>query len=121
MSKKFYVTTPIYYVNGVPHIGTATTTLIADAVIRFHRLRGEDCFFLTGTDEHAQKVADAAAAAGQSPQEFVDNISLRFAETWNYLNISYDQFIRTSDERHKFVVAEVFRQLQATGDVYKGV
>jgi methionyl-tRNA synthetase len=121
LSKKFYVTTPIYYVNGVPHIGTATTTLIADAIVRFHRLRGEDSFLLTGTDEHAQKVADAAAAAGQTTQVFVDAISQRFADTWNYLHVQYDQFIRTSDPRHKYVVGEVFHRLQETGDIYKGV
>jgi methionyl-tRNA synthetase len=121
LSKTFYVTTPIYYVNGVPHIGTATTTLIADTVVRFHRLLGEECFLLTGTDEHAQKVADAATAAGKTPQVFVDEISQRFAATWQYLNIAYDQFIRTSDERHKIVVTEVFQRLQETGDVYKGV
>jgi methionyl-tRNA synthetase len=121
LSKKFYVTTPIYYVNGVAHIGTATTTLIADAVVRFHRLRGEDCFLLTGTDEHAQKVADAAAVAGQDPQEFVDVISQRFADTWKFLNVQYDRFIRTSDPQHKHVVGEVFKRLQASGDIYKGV
>jgi methionyl-tRNA synthetase len=121
LSKKFYVTTPIYYVNGVPHIGTATTTLIADAIVRFHRLRGEDSFLLTGADEHAQKVADAAAAAGQTPQDFVDKLSKRFVETWDSLNIRYDHFIRTSDARHKLVTAEVFRRLEGTGDIYKGV
>jgi len=121
LSKRFYVTTPIYYVNGVPHIGTATTTLIADAVVRFHRLRGEDAFLLTGTDEHAQKVADAAALAGTTPKLFVDNISQRFADTWKYLNINYDRFIRTTDQDHKDAVTEFFRRLQATGDIYKGV
>ena len=116
----FYITTPIYYVNGVPHVGSATTTLLCDALARFHRLRGEQTFFLTGTDEHAQKVADAAAKAGVPTQEFADTVSQRFRDCWKYLNISNDDFIRTSEPRHKEVVAEVFRRLQATGDIYAG-
>ncbi len=118
--KTFYITTPIYYVNGVPHVGSATTTLLCDALARFHRLRGERTFFLTGTDEHAQKVADAAAKAGVPTQEFADRVSQRFRDCWQYLHISNDDFIRTSDPRHKEVVAEVFRRLQATGDIYAG-
>lgn len=118
--KTFYITSPIYYVNGVPHIGTATTTLLCDALARYHRLRGEQTFFLTGTDEHAQKVADAAAKAGQSPQAFVDDVSQRFQECWEFLGITNDRFIRTSDADHKAVVAEVFRRLQAQGDIYAG-
>ena len=120
MDKTFYVTTPIYYVNGVPHVGSATTTLVVDAIIRYHKLNGEKTFFLTGTDEHAQKVADAAAKAGKSPQEFVDEISQRYVQAWEMLGIDYDRFIRTSEPDHKAVVAEVFRRLQSTGDVYKG-
>ncbi|MDR3707571.1 MAG: methionine--tRNA ligase [Capsulimonadaceae bacterium] len=120
MSKSFYVTTPIYYVNGVPHVGSATTTLIVDAVIRYHKLRGEKTYFLTGTDEHAQKVADAAAKAGKTPQEFVDDISQRFVEAWKRLGAEYDRFIRTSEPQHKATTAEVFRRLQATGDIYQG-
>lgn len=120
MSKSFYITTPIYYVNGVPHIGTATTTILCDAFARWHRLRGEPTFFLTGTDEHAQKVADAALKAGKTPQQFVDDISQRFVECWRFLDISNDDFIRTSEPRHKVVVEEVFRRLQARGDIYTG-
>ena len=111
--KTFYITTPIYYVNGVPHVGSATTTLLCDALARYHRLRGEPTFFLTGTDEHAQKVADAAAKAGKTPQAFVDEVSQRFRECWQFLDITNDDFIRTSEPRHKAVVAEVFRRLQA--------
>ena len=116
----FYITTPIYYVNGVPHVGSATTTLLCDALARFHRLKGERTFFLTGTDEHAQKVADAALIAGVPTQEFADKVSGRFRECWEYLNISNDDFIRTSEPRHQAVVAEVFRRLQASGDIYVG-
>ena len=120
MSKTYYVTTPIYYVNNVPHVGSATTTLIVDAVIRYHKLRGEETYFLTGTDEHAQKVADAAAKAGKTPQAFVDEISQRYVQAWKLLGIEYDRFIRTTEEHHMDVTAEVFRRLQATGDIYQG-
>ena len=119
-SKTFYITTPIYYVNGVPHVGSATTTLLCDALARYHRLRGDRTFFLTGTDEHAQKVADAAAKEGTPTQEFADKVSQRFRDGWQYLNVSYDDFIRTSEPRHKEVVAEVFRRLKAKGDIYAG-
>jgi methionyl-tRNA synthetase len=118
--KAFYVTTPIYYVNGVPHVGSATTTLIVDTIIRYHKLKGETTYFLTGTDEHAQKVANAAAEAGKTPQAFVNEISKRYVQAWKMLGIDYDRFIRTSDQQHKDVTAEVFRRLQATGDVYAG-
>jgi len=120
MDKTFYITTPIYYVNGVPHVGSATTTLLCDALAQFHRLRGERVFFLTGTDEHAQKVADAAAKEGMDTQAFADRVSQRFRDCWDYLNVSNDDFIRTSEPRHKAVVAEVFRRLQAQGDIYAG-
>ena len=120
MIKRFYVTTPIYYVNGSPHVGTATTTVIADAVYRFQNLRGNDSYFLTGTDEHAKKVADAAAKAGKPTQEFVNDLAARFASEWKFLNIHPSRFIRTSDNDHKAAVAEVFLRLQKSGDVYKG-
>lgn len=119
--KRYYITTPIYYVNSVPHVGTATTTLIADATARYHRLRGDNPYFLTGTDEHAQKVADAAGAAGQPTQAFVDAVARRFVETWQFLDCRYDNFIRTSEPRHQRVVQEVFQRLQASGDIYLGV
>ena len=119
--KRYYITTPIYYVNGVPHVGSATTTLLCDAHTRYRRLRGDDAYFLTGTDEHAQKVADAAAKAGRTPQDFVDDVSQRFVECWAYLGIEYSTFIRTSEERHKKVVREVFSRLKASGDIYLGI
>ncbi|MDQ2798839.1 MAG: class I tRNA ligase family protein, partial [Armatimonadota bacterium] len=120
LDKTFYITTPIYYVNGVPHVGSATTTLLCDALARFYRLRGERVFFLTGTDEHAQKVADAAAKEGVPTQAFADKVSQRFRDCWQYLNVSNDDFIRTSEPRHQAAVAEVFRRLQAQGDIYAG-
>ena len=118
--KTFYITTPIYYVNGVPHVGSATTTLLADALARYHRLRGEATFFLTGTDEHGSKVADAAAREGVTPQALVDRISHQFVECWRFLDVANDDFIRTSEPRHKGAVAEVFRRLRAQGDIYAG-
>lgn len=119
-TKRYYITTPIYYVNGVPHVGTATTTVLCDAVNRYRELRGDNPYFLTGTDEHALKVAEAAAKAGKSTQEFVDEVSCRFLETWKFLNIEYDVFFRTTEARHQRVVQEVFRRLQSSGDVYLG-
>ncbi len=118
--KTFFVTTPIYYVNGVPHIGTATTTVLADATARYRRLRGDTAYFLTGTDEHGQKVADAAQKAGKTPQAFVDEVSLRYVETWKFLGCDLSNFIRTSDERHKKVVREVYSRLEKQGDIYLG-
>ena len=116
--KTFYITTPIYYVNGVPHVGSATTTLLCDALARFHRLRGDKTFFLTGTDEHGSKVAEAAAKAGKTPQELVDENSQKFKDCWQYLNVSNDDFIRTTEPRHVKVVEEVFRRLRDKGDIY---
>jgi methionyl-tRNA synthetase len=118
--KTFYITTPIYYVNGVPHVGSATTTLLCDALARFHRLRGDKTFFLTGTDENAPKVAAAAAKAGQDTLAFADTVSQRFRDCWDYLHISNDDFIRTTEPRHIAVVTEVFQRLQAQGDIYAG-
>ncbi|HLI24925.1 MAG TPA: methionine--tRNA ligase [Acidimicrobiales bacterium] len=100
MPGRFYVTTPIYYVNDAPHIGHAYTTVAADALARWHRLLGEDVFFLTGTDEHGLKVARAAEANGLTPQQQADRTSARYKETWSLLDISYDDFIRTTEARH---------------------
>ena len=118
--KTFYITTPIYYVNGVPHVGSATTTLLCDALARFHRLCGDKTFFLTGTDENAPKVAAAAAKDGMDTLKFADSVSQRFRDCWKYLHISYDDFIRTTEPRHVAVVTEVFQRLQAQGDIYAG-
>ncbi len=118
--KAFYITTPIYYVNGEPHVGSATTTLLADSLARYHRGRGDRTFFLTGTDENAQKVAEAAQRTGEAPQTFVDTVSQRYRNTWQFLGITYDDFIRTTEPRHAVAVGEVFRRLQAQGDIYAG-
>lgn len=120
MSKRYYITTPIYYVNGVPHCGTATTTLLADATKRYRNLRGGNAYFLTGTDENARKVTEAAEKAGYDPTAFVDMVSQKFVETWRFLKCDYDVFFRTTEPRHTAAVQEVFRRLLASGDVYLG-
>ncbi len=117
---KFYVTTPIYYVNDVPHIGHAYTTITADAVARWHRLLGDDVYFLTGTDEHGLKVARAADEAGLSPQAHADATSARFRETWKLLDIAYDDFIRTTEPRHHDAVQSFLQQVYDNGWIEKG-
>ena len=102
--KTYSITTPIYYVNADPHLGHAYTTIVADSLARFHKLSGEDIFFLTGTDEHGDKIVQAAEKQGQSPQEFVDTISARFQALWPSLGIANDRFVRTTDPAHKRVV-----------------
>ncbi|HMC72100.1 MAG TPA: class I tRNA ligase family protein, partial [Mycobacteriales bacterium] len=117
MISRFYVTTPIYYVNDAPHIGHAYTTVIADAVARWHRLIGDDTYFLTGTDEHGLKVAQSAEEAGISPQEQADRNAARFRETWDSLGISYDDFIRTTEPRHHAAVQELLTRIKDNGDI----
>lgn len=117
MSK--YITTPIYYVNGEAHIGHAYTTFIADTLARYERLKGEDTFFLTGTDEHGQKIEESAQKAGKPTQEFADEISATFKNLWDEFEISYDKFIRTTDEDHKIGVQKAFEIMYAKGDIYK--
>jgi len=114
---RYYLTTPIYYVNAKPHLGHAYTTIIGDAVARWHRLLGEDVHFLTGTDEHGLKIQQAAEAAGQSPQEFTDAIAPQFQQAWQQLNISNDDFIRTTETRHKLGVAELLQRCYDAGDI----
>ena len=118
-SKKFSITTPIYYVNDVPHIGHAYTTIAADVVARYKRLEGYDVFFLTGTDEHGQKVLQASKELGINPQEHVDKLHVRFKELWQRLNISNDDFIRTTEERHKSLVLNILKQLYDQKEIYK--
>src|SRR5438552_2950665 len=120
-SKPFYITTPIYYVNGRPHIGSALTTICCDFLARYHRLRGEPTWFLSGTDEQAPKVFEAAQKAGVPVQEFVDRLAAEFRQTWDALHIRYDDFIRTTEPRHIEVVQEVFRRLRDSGDIYAGL
>ncbi len=119
VSEKFYLTTPLYYVNSKPHIGHAYTEIASDVLARWHRMNGREVLFLTGTDEHGQKVDKAAKEAGLSPQEFTDKISLTFRELWKTLGIEYDDFIRTTEPRHKEAVAAVWRKLSKSGDVYR--
>ena len=119
-SEKFYLTTPLYYVNDVPHIGHMYTNILADCMARFRRLEGREVFFLTGTDEHGDKIARAARSAGEEPQAFVDRISPRFNELWSKLGISHDDFIRTTQERHVRTVTQVLTRLKEKGDIYAG-
>jgi methionyl-tRNA synthetase len=121
MGRTFYVTTPIYYVNDRPHIGTAYTTVAADVLARYHRLRGEEVFFLTGTDEHGQHVARAAERNGVSPKEWADRMVVHFTDVWEALGISNDFFIRTTSPRHAQVARDFIARLYEQGDIYKGV
>ncbi len=116
----FYITTPIYYVNAEPHIGHAYSTVVADALARFHRLMGEETRFQTGTDEHGEKVLEAAREAGLPVREFVDRISAFFRQTWDQLDISYDAFIRTTAPEHVKVVQSVLNKVYEAGDIYFG-
>ncbi|MFQ5895271.1 MAG: methionine--tRNA ligase [Nitrospinota bacterium] len=118
--KPFYITTPIYYVNDVPHLGHAYTTVAADVAARFRRLRGEAVHFLTGTDEHGQKLERAARAQGLEPQELADRNAERFRTLWERLGVRYDDFIRTTEERHKRAVVALFERLREGGDIYLG-
>jgi methionyl-tRNA synthetase len=112
MTQTFYITTPIYYVNDVPHLGHAYTTLVADTLARFHRMRGDDTRFLTGTDEHGQKVEHTANERGMTPQQLVDHVAPRFDETWKTLGIEGYHFIRTTEDRHKRVVRELWKHIR---------
>ncbi len=118
--EKRYITTPIYYVNDVPHIGHAYTTIIADSAARYFRLRGYDTFFLTGTDEHGQKIEEAAKKRGKTPKEYADEISGKFKSLWDEFGISYDKFIRTTDPEHIKGVQKAFEKMYEKGDIYKG-
>ncbi|MBU1003048.1 MAG: methionine--tRNA ligase [Proteobacteria bacterium] len=115
---RFFITTPIYYVNAKPHLGHAYTTIVADSIARYHRLAGHETFFLTGTDEHGDKIVEAAAKAGSSPQQYVDTISEQFRSLLPELQISNDDFIRTTEERHKQVVRDILQRVYDAGDIY---
>ncbi|HNX68792.1 MAG TPA: methionine--tRNA ligase [Candidatus Omnitrophota bacterium] len=119
MTKTYYLTTPIYYVNGKPHIGHAYTSILCDTFSRFRRMLGDEVFYLTGTDEHGIKVQKAAAEQGKSPKDFVDEIVPKFKELWQILGIKYDHFVRTTDGYHKKVVQAVLSDLEKKGDIYK--
>lgn len=118
MEKKYYVTTPIYYVNAEPHIGHAYTTVLADFLKRHYTLRGYDSYFLTGTDEHGDKIQKAAAAAGTSAAEYTDAISEKFRQAWKTMDICNDDFIRTTEQRHKQVVSQILQKVYDAGDIY---
>ena len=120
MKPRYYLTTPIYYVNDIPHVGHAYTTLAADVLARFKRLDGHDVFFLTGTDEHGQKVEKAARDAGMEPQDFTDKVSANFRELTRVMGISNDDFIRTTEPRHYAASQELWRRLAANGALYLG-
>jgi methionyl-tRNA synthetase len=117
---KYYITTPIYYVNARPHVGHAYTTIVCDVLARRHRLLGSDTFFLTGTDEHGQKIERSAAAAGKSPQQWTDAVAAEYRSLWDRMGITYDGFIRTTDQEHTEGVQEFFRQIRDNGYIYKG-
>ena len=118
--KNVYITTPIYYVNDVAHIGHAYTTIIADMLARYSRLTGANTYFLTGTDEHGQKIAQSAELRGKTPKEYADEVSGKFRTLWDDFDISYDKFIRTTDEQHKAGVQHAFQKMYDKGDIYKG-
>jgi len=120
MKNKFYLTTPIYYVNAAPHIGHAYTTMVADTVCRFKRMQGFEAVLTTGTDEHGQKVERAAKATGKSPKEFTDLISAEFHQQWQTLGLRIDRFKRTTDASHHRVVQDLFKRCLENGYIYKG-
>lgn len=117
---KFYITTPIYYINAEPHIGSAYPTIASDVLARYHRLRGDEVWFLTGSDEHGAKMVEAATAAGKEPQEFCDDMSAKFQMLWDELDISNDDFIRTTSDRHKAGVSKLLTKLKEADAIYEG-
>jgi len=119
VSKPFYITTPLYYVNARPHLGHAYTNILSDTFARWHRFRGEKVFFLTGTDEHGTKIEKAAREQGKEPGKYVDEMVPQFKELWKLLGIEYDHFIRTTDEEHKKVVQETLKDLEKRGEIYQ--
>lgn len=118
--KKFYITTPLYYVNGNPHIGHSYTNIACDVLARFRRLEGDEVLFVTGTDEHGQKIKEAADASGMEPKIFVDSVVPRFVDLWKKLDITYDDFIRTTEARHERVVKKILEMFYKNGDLYEG-
>ena len=119
MKKKFYITTAIAYTSRVPHIGNTYEAILADAIARYKRLTGFDVFFLTGTDEHGQKIQKQAEAEGVSPKEHVDRIAGEIRRIWDMMDVSYDKFIRTTDDYHERAVSQIFKKLYEQGDIYK--
>lgn len=120
MNKKFYITTPIYYPSGKFHIGTAYTTVLADAIKKYHKFKGEDTYLLTGTDEHGQKIQEVAEKNGETPKQYVDKMAKQAKELWKKMDIQYDDFIQTTEERHEQIVQKIFDKFMEQGDIYKG-
>ena len=120
MKEKFYLTTPIYYPSGKFHIGTAYTTVLADAIKKYHILKGEDAYLLTGTDEHGQKIQEKAKEAGKTPKEYVDEMAAQAKELWAKMDIKYDDYIQTTEPRHEKIVQKIFDYFMEKGDIYKG-
>ena len=120
MSDKFYITTPIYYPSGRFHIGTAYTTVLADSIKKYHALKGEDTYMLTGTDEHGQKIQEKAKEANKSPKEYVDEMAKMAKELWKKMDIQYNDFIQTTEPRHEKIVQKIFDKFMEQGDIYKG-
>src|SRR3989344_6094853 len=118
--EKFYITTPIYYVNDKPHVGSAYTTIAADVLARFYRGAGVPTFFLTGTDEHGSKIEQAARAAGKTPEDFTREVAAKFSFAWDSLDIAPDDFIRTTEERHIKAVTRFLEILKDSGKLYEG-
>ena len=115
----FYVTTPIYYVNGQPHLGHAYTTMVADALARYYRQRGDEVFFMTGTDEHGLKVQREAEKRDMTPQQLADLNSAKFKATFDKLGLTYDRYIRTTEDAHKAVVTEIYKRMVANDDIFQ--
>lgn len=120
MTERRYLTTPIYYASGEPHLGHAYTTILADAIARFERQQGREVLFLTGTDEHGQKIQEEAERRGITPQQLCDQMAERFRDAWDRLEIRYDRFIRTTDDDHRAVVGDVLNRLYERGHIYAG-
>jgi len=120
VKQKYYLTTAIAYTSGKPHIGNTYEAILADSLARFKRFEGYDVFFQTGTDEHGQKIEEKAAAAGVSPKAFVDGVADVIKNIWDLVGVSYDKFIRTTDEYHEKQVQKIFNKLYEKGDIYKG-
>lgn len=118
--ERFYITTPIYYPNDIPHLGHAYTTIASDVIARWQKLQGKEVFFLTGTDEHGKKIADTASKHKQKPKEFIDKLIPEYKKDWKTLNIEYDRFIRTTDKDHEEIVQKILQKLQDNGDIYLG-
>ena len=120
MKDTFYVTTPIYYPSGKFHIGTAYSTVVADALKRYNKLKGKESYMLTGTDEHGQKIEIKAQESGETPQQYVDKMAAMAKELWAKMDIQYDDYIQTTEERHTKIVQKIFDKFMEQGDIYKG-